>query len=206
MLSNNHLQLQIRSIAESAIDFDQKLIQLRELLTHEWIMYLSDFDDTITSNESIIFSRYHLLRYLKLEQDIGGLIESSAINPDFLYILSTHKDIQRIVIVSRNNLSVLEAFMDSHLAWELGIEIVGAIGSIPGLFELQSYNKIPLLSPDSRIIGDIYECSVLQKDPRFIKVSSIGFFRKRIIFLKKLTHFSYFLVKKLLLKASTYVS
>ena len=122
------LQPEIDSIIHSWRSDEEKIISLRDLFIWEKIEVFSDFDDTISSPESILYFRFKILQKLITWFDAWSLlVDNFILNPEYIPLLNSIKqDKNNIVIITGNDHSlsrILAHFLKPYnisIAWVIG--------------------------------------------------------------------------------------
>lgn len=185
------MQKYIDEIVYSNVDKNQKILNLKNILFDNCIFYFSDFDDTLTSNTNVFYTKVKLLIKLNLfnKNKILKLLDTFILNKSYPTLD------KKIVIISRNNHDFLKFFLEyyKNILEKKWIFIVWVIWNTSD-FKFSSSDKVLFLNENSHFIWDSFEDTKLQKFKNFINVDN---YNKKSIFIKikKIFYLFLFIVK-----------
>lgn len=173
----------IDDIISSWIDKYEKIQQLQQLFTQENILCFTDFDDTLSTNDCVFYTKVKLLKKQNkaTQEHFLRILKDFKINKNF------PKNMWKIVIISRNNIEFIKIFLaqyQEHLK-SYDIEIVAGVGTTWD-FQFDSKEKLLFLPPQSRFIWDSFEEQELQEYNLFYNVDSFDWCKKHYILMKKI--------------------
>lgn len=187
------MQKLIDDIIYSKQELSEKVLSLKNLFSDEKKYLFIDFDDTITTNKCLFFSKYKFLsKYKKISTtDIFKLLSKDlVINNSVLDILNTIK-YDYLIILTRNNHEFIKLFIDILLINWLKVDFV--IWNTDD-FLLNTKSKIRIVS-NSIIVSDIFEYNKLKKLSNFICVDNFNYFKLILLYFKKLIIYIIFILK-----------
>lgn len=186
------MQENIDLILWKEISKEEKIFQLKKIFYENNVKYFSDFDDTITGNNCVFYTKVKILKNKKKfnQENIQRIINNIKINSNYPNI----KD--KIVIISRNDQYFLDVFMEKYqsILKEKGINIVAWIWTNEN-FKYSSKEKLLFMNRWDTFIWDSFEDKELQDYEKFINVFYISKFKKYILYLKKILILFNFLIK-----------
>ncbi len=178
------MQKLLDQIISENISFDEKIIKLKTLFKENNIMYFSDFDDTLSTNDCVFFTKVKLLRKFKLfnEKHINKLIETFKINQKFPLQTNTN-----FIIISRNKHSFLKKFYETKKEYlqKNNIKLAWVIWNDDN-FKYSSLDKLEFLNENNIFIWDSFENKKLQNYSHFINVEKMSKIKIKIIETKKI--------------------
>lgn len=187
------MQKLIDDIIYSKQDLNEKVLGLKKLFSDEKKYVFIDFDDTITTNKCLFFSKYKFLsKYKKLStSDIFKLLSKDlVINNSVFDILNTIK-YDYLIILTRNNHEFIKMFIDILLL--NGIKVDFVIWNT-GEFLLNTNSKIRIVG-NSIIVSDIFEYNKLKNQSNFICIESFNYFKLILLYFKKIFIYIIFILK-----------
>jgi len=157
------------------------------------IIYYSDLDDTITANNSLLYSKIKVLKLFKLftynSNYLNNFIKSNfVINNNFLKIIKKY-NIKEIFILSRNDDIFIKYFVkyfNENYSKKYGFKIIW------WKWNVLSEEKLNYLKKWDFIISDIFEQQILGKNNNFILVE---YKNKLILYIYKIFCLILFLVR-----------
>ena len=175
---------------------------LRETLSPmQWVAFV-DLDDTITTQQSMLYARFILLyKFFSSSKTIPEIAKSLSkyieINHNFIQ-LCKEKSITKICIISRNQFLFLEEILPilSQKLMASGISIEGCIWSHTvnwWNFLLHTSDKKYIIPYGSILISDMYEYRWLHEYPYFFSVDKNNTFSRILAsrFIKYIQLFPY---------------
>lgn len=187
------MQKLIDDIIYSKQDLNEKVLGLKKLFSDEKKYVFIDFDDTITTNDCLFFSKYKFLsKYKKLStSDIFKLLSNNfAVNNSVFDILNTIK-YDYLIILTRNNHEFIKLFIDILLLNGIKADFVIWITDD---FLLNTKSKIRIVS-NSIIVSDIFEYNKLKNQSNFICIDDFNYFKLILLYFKKLYIYIIFILK-----------
>lgn len=170
----------------------EKYALLKELFLRENIHYFSDFDDTITDNNCVFYTKVKILKKKKKfnQENIQRIINNIKINSNYPNIK------EKIVIISRNDQYFLDVFMEKYqsILKEKGINIVAWIWTNEN-FKYSSKEKLLFMNNWDTFIWDSFEDKYLQDYEKFINAFHISWVKKYFIYIKKIFILCNFFIK-----------
>lgn len=170
----------------------EKIENLKKLFFEENIYYFSDFDDTLSKNNCVFYTKVKILKkYKKYNlKNIEKILEDFSINKNF------EIKNQKIILISRNDYFFLKKFLEKfrYFLKEKNIEIIWVIWQTID-FKYSSYEKLLFLNENNFFIGDEFEDEKLKNYKNFILVKKLNFLEKIFIKIKKI-----FILIKFILK------
>ncbi|MDR0606813.1 MAG: hypothetical protein LBG52_00270 [Candidatus Peribacteria bacterium] len=188
-------QVQIDDILSSDAEKEEKKAVLKQLF-QSFSGGFSDFDDTLTDEISLLYSK---LKWLKRQ---GKSFDRAFLERHLHLHLGAVEELRRahisqLIIISRNDIQLLKLFSEMYgerLKKE-GIVLQGVVGSLP-TFSLTLQDKIDLLSAGSSwYLCDVFEWKRVTVVLPAICVESYSLQRLFKKYLYKLFYFSLFLLK-----------
>lgn len=188
----------IQHILTSPSSFHEKLHQLRWFFEKEHVRYFCDFDDTITKNTCLLYSKFNYLtrkKHFWLDKTFDILHSDFVINPKFVSLITTLW-IKEIVVVSSNNLEFLTKMIYEKKAIfdRLWLSIVGIVAKTPN-FDFWPKDKYKIFPKHAVYISDIFEHKNFLWNDWFVCVDRYSFFNYYYIFCKKILFYLLFLIK-----------
>lgn len=187
------LQTKIDKIIKSNIKNNEKFINLKKMFNKYKISVFCDFDDTITNNNNIYYTKILILKLFNKynKNNINLLFDEFIINNSFPKIN------QNIIIISKNDHDFIKKFLIKH--WKNlaknQIKIVWCIWNSK-YFKFGSYDKINFINGGNIFIWDIFENKKLKKNKNYINVNkNIWLSKKLKIYLVKIIKLMIFLIK-----------
>lgn len=187
------LQTKIDKIIKSNIKNNEKFIDFKKLFKEYKINVFCDFDDTITNNINIYYSKILFLKLFNKynKKNINFLLNEFILNNSFPKIN------QNIIIISKNDHDFIKKFLIKYWNYLIKnqIKIVWCIWNSK-YFKFSSYDKINFLNSENIFIWDIFENKKLKKNKNYINVNkNIWLSKKLKIYLIKIIKLMIFLVK-----------
>lgn len=171
---------------------EEKFEKLKKIFQEENINYFSDFDDTLSKNNCVFYTKVKILKKIKkfFPENMEKILQIFDINPSFKFF---HK---KIIIISRNDYFFLKLFLKNFQKklQEKWIEIVGIIWQTND-FKYSSSEKLRFLWENNFFIWDEFEEKNLQNFKNFIFIEKFSFFKKIFIKIKKIFILIRFIVK-----------
>lgn len=190
--------MQINKIIMSKVSYKEKIQQLKYFFEQENIGCFSDFDDTITQNTCLLYSKYRYLtvkKHIWWEKASDLLYPAFKINPAFIALVKKIW-IKEIVIVSTNNLEFLNKIIQEkkQIFDGIWITIIGIVAKT-NLFDFWIKDKRKILPKNATYISDIWEYKNFLWYNWFICVDTYSFLNYCFILCKKILFYLFFLIK-----------
>jgi predicted HNH restriction endonuclease len=165
------MQLLIDAIIENKeLSSEEKFIKIKNLLSSESGITISDLDDTITANDCLFFTRQKWCKGAQRKEKIIKLLNNFHFHPNFLKVF--HKiGNKKLFIISRNSHDFVTLFSQQ---WKSefkknNIEIIGALGRTSE-FSFKSAQKICMIPEEMPFLTDTFE---FRKIPRLSDIYSV---------------------------------
>ncbi len=151
------MQNKIDTIIYSSASFTQKINNLKTLFKKEEVLLFSDFDDTITNNTCLLYSKIKFIKYYKKQNNLSFLLKNFKINNSFIKLLKQRKK-KEIIILSRNDHEFIKFFIQKTKTsfHKHKIKIIWWVGTTD-IFQTKSHHKISILPHNAFLITDIFE-------------------------------------------------
>lgn len=186
------MQFKIDQIINSDLWFDEKVNELKTLFSQNNILYFSDFDDTLSTNDCVFYTKVKLLKkFNKYDQKSQlKILNIFKLNPFF------PKDLKDIIIISRNDIDFIKLFIvkNKKILSNLWINIVWWIWT-NNKFKFTSAEKLNFLPENAYFIWDSFEDKSLQSYKNFVNVDKMNIFRKNFVLTKKIFILIKFIIK-----------
>lgn len=170
----------------------EKIEKLKNLFLEEKIKYFSDFDDTISNNNCVFYTKVKILKKFNKfnRENQENILKTFSLNDKFPEVN------EKIIIISRNNHEFLKSFLKKNKKFleKKWINISWVIWQKEN-FLFSSKEKLKFLWKNSYFIWDEFEDKILKTNEKFILVDKLGFFRKIIIKIKKIFILVIFIIK-----------
>lgn len=188
----------IQHILTSPSNFHEKLNQLRLFFVKKNIAYFCDFDDTITKNTCLLYSKFNYLikkKYFWVDIVFHTLHPDFELNPAFV-VLVKKLWIREMVIVSSNNLEFLTKMIHEKksLFDHIWLSIIGIVAKTE-FFDFWAKDKINIFPNNAIYISDIFEHKNFLWYDWFVCVDKYSFLNYYFIFCKKVFFYLLFLIK-----------
>lgn len=187
------MQNKIDKIIQTNLWFEDKIKALKDLFLKENITYFSDFDDTLSDNSCVFYTKVKLLRKFRKfnKKHINKLLNTFKINSNFPL-----KNSEKFIIISRNKHSFLKEFLKKHqkTLHKNNINLVWVIWNDDN-FKYSSFDKLKFLNENNTFIWDSFENKDLQNYKNFINVAHFSKTKIKLVQLKKI-----FILIKFILK------
>ncbi len=192
------IQNGILHIIEKKQPKQETLHALKDFFVMHDVAYFCDFDDTITQNTCLLYSKFNYLtkkKHLSEAQAFDLLHHQFALNTRFVAIVKK-LHIKEIVIVSSNNLGFLTKLIQEKKAIfdRLWLSFVGIVAKTPG-FDIWPKDKRTIFPDNALYVADIFERKNFLWYDWFVCVDSYSFFNYYYIFFKKILFYLLFLIK-----------
>lgn len=187
------MQEKINEIIYRGVSKSSKMLKLKALFKDSGIYIFVDFDDTITDNSCLFYTRYKFFSRIKkysIEKIYELLKKDFKLNQNIKNILST-LCYEKIIILSRNNHELLLLFLEDIKKHWLSVDCVIWCND---KFILTSSDKLDLIW-NSIIVSDIFEYNKLKNYRNFICVDKYLFLRLIFLYFKKIFIYSLFVLK-----------
>ncbi|MDR0369633.1 MAG: hypothetical protein LBH96_03880 [Candidatus Peribacteria bacterium] len=124
-----NLQKNIDLIFLSPKNKEEKLVELKKLLSPFHQIIYTDFDDTLTDEKSLLYTKVKWLKKKGKAIDDIFLQKHTILHQKTLQLLA-QRNFKELIIISRNDHQVLKLFIKlfSHQFQEQGIHIKACIG------------------------------------------------------------------------------
>ena len=159
----------------------------------EWDFFV-DFDDTISDNKCLLYSKYNYLKKKhKLNED--KLIGDFIVNKKFELFFSNKKG-SNILILSANNLFFLKKIIKKNKDFfdELWVKIIWIVWSTDFL-KINLEVKKKLIPEWKNYVSDIMECLTFRGNDNYICLDDYSFLNFVGIFLRKIYYYLLFIIK-----------
>ena len=191
-------QTQIDTIINSGFLYKEKLHQLKLFFEQNKISYFCDFDDTITKNTCLFYSKFNYLTKKKkksFDNVFSTLHNYFRINPVFVALVQ-QLWIKEIVLVSSNNLEFLTKMIHEKrpIFERLWFSIIGIIAKTSD-FDFWPKDKINVLPQNAIYISDIFEYKNFLWNDWFVCVDTYSLFNYYYILWKKMFFYVLFLIR-----------
>lgn len=192
-----NLQSDIQDILQSSNTRDKKISHLSTLFLGKKGLVFADFDDTISTNSCLFYSKIKfLLKYKTSDEQkvFDYLIKNFSLNSRFTALLAK-KNIHHVVILSRNNHHFLEYFMKWFTRYYPSVDFsfVAAVWSTTN-FILTTADKIAIIPSDALLISDMFEYKQLYHYDNFVSIDNYTPLRYYTTLSKKLVRFLFFVL------------
>lgn len=162
------MQKDIDAIVLGNNNIHGKLQKLKELFKETHVEFFSDFDDTITANDNLFYSKLKFYKWIYKKIDFGLLLKKFRLNDLFAKSLR-QRSATKIVVLSRNNHDFIKYFIAHtkalfHQTW---IEILWWVWSTEG-FKINSQDKINMMPVGSLLFTDVFEYKKLREHKKVI--------------------------------------
>lgn len=179
-------------IFDKNISREEKIEELKKIFKEENINYFSDFDDTLSKNNCVFYTKVKILKKIKKfsPENMEKILQVFETNQNFTFFN------KKIIIISRNDYFFLKLFLKNFQKklQEKWIEIVGIIWQTRD-FKYSSDEKLKFLWEKNFFIGDEFEDKNLKNFKNFIFIQKFSFFEKIFIKTKKILILIKFIIK-----------
>ncbi len=192
------MQNKIDEIIYSKLETQAKISKLKQLFINENILVFSDFDDTISSNNCVFYTKIKFLKKLNKLTNFHfiRILKAFMLNKSFLSLLKTKNISWNIVIISRNNHLFLKEFLLSkkEILQENNLKIIWCVWQY-NEFKFSSAQKLLFLPEQAIFIWDSFENEVLQWYKNFLNVNEFSYIQKKLVLAKKILILFIFMLK-----------
>lgn len=171
---------------------EDKINLLKELFLSNTKITFTDFDDTITNNNNIYYSKVKFYKNNNLF--FHKIISDFSINNNFLNIIKQY-NIKNLIILTRNSQEFINFFIENTKDYfdSIWVNIIWWIW-YSNNFNINSFDKINIVPIKSFLVSDIYEFVYFRKHMNFLCVDKFSFVRLINISLIKLFYFLMFIL------------
>lgn len=194
------LQQHIDQIIYSHKPLYSKFIELKIFFEKENIHFFADFDDTISDNHCLFYTKIKFLLKYKTQDEkkaFDYVINQFSLNKRFVALLHK-KNIHQVVILSRNNHHFLNYFtkwFNTHYP-SSNFSFIGSIWSTKD-FVLNTHDKMTIIPSDTLLISDMFEYKQLKDLPNFLSIDRYTPLLYYCTFAQKLVRFLFFVLSVL---------